>query len=194
MTRRAALALLAVTFLALACSGDGDSGEASAAGTESSLGALLEPGDERHVDPPAARPPATHADVDQHEPAQHAEHETERRDEEPEVEPLGEVEGLLEDLAEGRGRAVPAHEAAFEELPVEERDQVRRRFWESYLERLARDSDPILEELAAAGIRPGILEGAFEHVVENPDVVFPAEDTDPPPASELEAIREELDR
>jgi len=39
---------------------------------------------------------------------------------------------------------------AFEELPVDERLRFRRRFWESYLERLARESDPILEELSGA--------------------------------------------
>jgi len=82
---------------------------------------------------------------------------------------------------------------AFEEMPVEERALQRRRFWHAYLERLARDSDPILEELAHAGLRPLSLYGMFEHVVENPDVVFEADASDPPPAAEMVAVRTELE-
>jgi ATP-dependent helicase/nuclease subunit A len=82
---------------------------------------------------------------------------------------------------------------AFEEMPVEERIVQRRRFWHAYLERLARDSDPILEELAQAGLRPLSLYGLFEHVVENPDVFFEAEASDPPPAAEAAAVRAELE-
>jgi ATP-dependent helicase/nuclease subunit A len=82
---------------------------------------------------------------------------------------------------------------AFEEMPVEERVLQRRRFWHAYLERLARDSDPILEELSHAGLRPLSLYGMFEHVVENPDVVFAAAATDPPPAAEMVPVRAELE-
>jgi ATP-dependent helicase/nuclease subunit A len=82
---------------------------------------------------------------------------------------------------------------AFEEMPVEERVLQRRRFWHAYLERLARDSDPILEELSHAGLRPLSLYGMFEHVVENPDVVFAVDATDPPPGSEMVAVRAELE-
>ena len=82
---------------------------------------------------------------------------------------------------------------AFEEMAVEDRVVLRRRFWHSYLERLARDSDPILEELAEAGLRPLGLYGLFEHVVENPDVLFEAEAADPPPAAEAASVRAELD-
>lgn len=53
----------------------------------------------------------------------------------------------------------------FQELPVEERADLRRRFWESYLERLARDSDPVLEELLRAGLRPMSLYRLFDHLV-----------------------------
>jgi len=81
----------------------------------------------------------------------------------------------------------------FEEMPVEERLLVRRRFWHGYLERLARDSDPLLEELSEAGLRPVSLYGLFEYVVENPDVVFEAEAADPPPAAEVDAVRAELE-
>jgi len=80
----------------------------------------------------------------------------------------------------------------FQELPVEERAGLRRGFWESYLERLARDSDPLLEELASAGLRPSRLYGLFSTLVENPDVDFPAEMTAPPSASEVGTIRESL--
>jgi ATP-dependent helicase/nuclease subunit A len=81
----------------------------------------------------------------------------------------------------------------FEEMAVEERVVVRRRFWQAYLERLARDSDPILEELAQAGLRPLSLYGLFEKVVENPDVHFEAEASEPPPSSEVAGVRAELD-
>jgi ATP-dependent helicase/nuclease subunit A len=82
---------------------------------------------------------------------------------------------------------------AFEELPVEERVGLRRVFWDSYLERLTRDADPILEDLSRAGIRPALLEGAFAHLVENPDVRFPLEDAEPPGRAELGGVRAELE-
>jgi ATP-dependent helicase/nuclease subunit A len=82
---------------------------------------------------------------------------------------------------------------AFEEMAVEERVAVRRRFWHAYLERSARDSDPVLEELAGAGLRSLSLFGLFEHVVENPDVVFEADDSEPPPPAEVAAVRVELE-
>jgi ATP-dependent helicase/nuclease subunit A len=41
----------------------------------------------------------------------------------------------------------------FEELALEERLTLRRRFWQAYLERLTREADPILEELSRAGTR-----------------------------------------
>ncbi len=80
----------------------------------------------------------------------------------------------------------------FEELPAEERAGFYRRFWESYLERLVRDGDPVLEELSDAGLRTGQLFGLFAHLVENPDVHFPAEALTPPAASEVAAVRREL--
>ena len=82
---------------------------------------------------------------------------------------------------------------AFEEMAVAERIVQRKRFWHSYLERLARDSDPVLEELSEAGLRPLSLYGLFEHVVENPDVVFEAEASDPPPSTEVAGMRAELE-
>jgi ATP-dependent helicase/nuclease subunit A len=82
---------------------------------------------------------------------------------------------------------------SFEELAVEERATLRRRFWQSHLERLTRDSDPILEELASAGLKPVTLVGLFDHLVENPDVEFPAEAAEPGSPAELAAIRAELE-
>jgi ATP-dependent helicase/nuclease subunit A len=82
---------------------------------------------------------------------------------------------------------------AFEELALEERLTLRRRFWQAYLERLTRDADPVLEELARAGLRPVALYGLFDKLVENPDVVFPAEAAEPGTPEELEATRAELE-
>ncbi len=81
----------------------------------------------------------------------------------------------------------------FEELPVEERAGFYRRFWESYLERLTRDTDPVLEELAEAGLRTSQLYRLFTHLADNPDVEFPAEATRPPSASEVAAVRRDLE-
>lgn len=81
----------------------------------------------------------------------------------------------------------------FEELPVEERDGLRKRFWDSFLERLARDSDPVLESLSRAGLRPASLQGLFETLVENPDVDFPISDLDPPGTADVGDVRTALD-
>jgi ATP-dependent helicase/nuclease subunit A len=81
----------------------------------------------------------------------------------------------------------------FEELRVEERVALRRVFWEAYLERLARDSDPILEELSAAGLRPARLDRLFHTLVENPDVDFPAESVGAPVNADIGPVRDTLD-
>ncbi|MCG6988642.1 MAG: UvrD-helicase domain-containing protein, partial [Gemmatimonadetes bacterium] len=81
---------------------------------------------------------------------------------------------------------------SFEELPVEERQTLRRRFWDAYLERLTRDVDPALEELSDAGLRPTQLFGLFDRVVENSDVEFPTEEAEAPSAAEIAAVRGEL--
>ena len=82
---------------------------------------------------------------------------------------------------------------AFEELAVEERLRLRQHFWEAYLERLTRDAAPILEELSDAGLRASRLRGLFGHLVENPDVHFPTDETRPPSAAELSEVRAVLD-
>ncbi len=82
---------------------------------------------------------------------------------------------------------------AFEELAVEERLRLRHHFWEAYLERVTRDADPILEELSDAGLRASRLRGLFGHLVENPDVHFPTDKTQPPSGEELSEVRAVLD-
>jgi ATP-dependent helicase/nuclease subunit A len=82
---------------------------------------------------------------------------------------------------------------AFEELALEERITLRRRFWQAHLERLTRDADPTLEELARAGLRPATLYGLFDKLVENPDVHFPAEPAEPGSAEALDVVRRELE-
>ena len=61
---------------------------------------------------------------------------------------------------------------SFEELQLEERAGLRRRFWDSYLERLTRDCDPRLEKLSASGVPPVSLYGMFEVLVENDDCLL----------------------
>ena len=82
---------------------------------------------------------------------------------------------------------------SFEELQLEERAGLRRRFWDSYLERLTRDCDPRLEKLSASGVPPVSLYPMFEVLVENDDVVFPTAASGLPTASELAPVRKELE-
>jgi len=82
---------------------------------------------------------------------------------------------------------------AFEEMEPDERLVARQRFWQSYLERLARESDPLLEDLSRAGLRAGQLYRLFGAVVENPDVDFPAEAGSTASDAELGAVRAVLD-
>jgi ATP-dependent helicase/nuclease subunit A len=81
----------------------------------------------------------------------------------------------------------------FQELTPEERRGFYAEYWEAYLERLARDSDPILEELSRAGLRTSHLYGLFEHLSENPDVAFPTAQTAPPAGNEMTGVRRELE-
>ncbi len=81
----------------------------------------------------------------------------------------------------------------FEELPVEERVGIRAEFWRAYLERLARDSAPVLEDLARAGLRVSGLFELFDRLVENPDVEFPADALDPPDPNDFQALRATLE-
>ena len=81
----------------------------------------------------------------------------------------------------------------FEEMQLEERFTLRHRFWQGYLERLTRESDPILEDLARAGLKPLSLYNLFDAVVENPDVEFRSDAVPPGSPEELDALRQELE-
>jgi ATP-dependent helicase/nuclease subunit A len=63
---------------------------------------------------------------------------------------------------------------AFEEMLETEAARYADHFWAGYLERMAADGDPGLARLAAVGLRPHELKGAFHNLVENLDVHFPA--------------------
>ena len=82
----------------------------------------------------------------------------------------------------------------FEELAADERITLRRQFWEGFLERLVRDEDPVLEDLAATGLSPSALYHLFDVLVENPDVDFPADHVHPPAESAVARVRKELER
>ena len=80
--------------------------------------------------------------------------------------------------------------------PVTEDDEVtmRSHYWHDFLDRLVCDSDPVLEGFMEIGIEPSKLYGAFERVVDNPDLDFPTEVVDPPCDEDLLRLRTELDR
>jgi ATP-dependent helicase/nuclease subunit A len=81
----------------------------------------------------------------------------------------------------------------FEELAADERLVLRRQFWEGYLERLVREEDPALEELASAGLRASALFDLFGFLVENPDVSFPAEQVAPPSGAAMARVKSGLE-
>ena len=83
---------------------------------------------------------------------------------------------------------------AFQETPEADMLRLRKRFWHSFLERLVAEEDPILEELADVGLRPDVLEAAFETVADNPDVRFPADEAAKPGPEEIAVVRRELER
>ncbi|UCG75115.1 MAG: UvrD-helicase domain-containing protein [Gemmatimonadota bacterium] len=80
----------------------------------------------------------------------------------------------------------------FAETPEAEMVRLRRRYWHGFLERLVAEGDPMLEELAAVGLRPDRLEVAFETATDNPDVRFAAEEGSEPDAASVDAVREAL--
>ncbi|MHB1193575.1 MAG: UvrD-helicase domain-containing protein [Longimicrobiales bacterium] len=82
---------------------------------------------------------------------------------------------------------------AFQELEAAERAGFYLRFWEGYLERLAREGDAILGALGAAGLSTGQLYGVFDDVAANPDVEFPFEEVSPPSGGAVTSARRELE-
>ena len=81
----------------------------------------------------------------------------------------------------------------FREVLESESERMQREFWVEFLERLATDGDPRLEELERLGIEPDRLEGCFREMVEHPDVDFGFERVEPPDEVEVQAVRARFD-
>lgn len=81
----------------------------------------------------------------------------------------------------------------FREVLESEADRMRRDFWVEFLERLATDGDPRLEELDRLGVEPDRLEDCFRQMVENPDVDFGFAPVESPDPAAIEAARAEFD-
>ena len=80
----------------------------------------------------------------------------------------------------------------FEQLPADERVRVESDFWDGYLERLVREADPILGELAEVKLDPSYLRNLFSEVVKHPDVVFPDDTLKTLQAPEMAALNDEF--
>ena len=80
----------------------------------------------------------------------------------------------------------------FVEAPEAEAQLLQDRFWTSFLERTIADSDPLLEQLADAGLRAEQLRTAFDRMVENLDVEAPAPMVPPPGPEEIRELRDRL--
>jgi len=83
---------------------------------------------------------------------------------------------------------------AFEETPEADMLRLRKSYWHSFLERLVAEEDPVLEELADVGLRPEMLEAAFDTVSDNLDVPFAAEEAAMPTDDAIVATRSDLER
>lgn len=81
----------------------------------------------------------------------------------------------------------------FRELTAPEQEQLARRYWEVFLERLTAEDDPRLADLAAVGLRPSQLFRSFTELSEASDVTFPPGDASPPPAEAVRRVRDALD-
>ena len=83
---------------------------------------------------------------------------------------------------------------AFEETPEADMLRLRKSYWHSFLERLVAEEDPVLEELADVGLRPEMLEAAFDTVSDNLDVPFAAEEAAMPTDDAIVATRSDLEQ
>lgn len=81
----------------------------------------------------------------------------------------------------------------FREVLESEAERMQRGAWVEYLERLATDGDPRLEELDSLGIAPDLLQDTFRELVENPDVDFGFERVEPPDAERVRAVRADFE-
>jgi len=78
---------------------------------------------------------------------------------------------------------------AFRELQENEEYALRGQFWSEWIERLAADGDAGLLALGDVGIRPGQLRNAFDQMVENLDLDFPADPVAAPSEEIVSQVR-----
>jgi ATP-dependent helicase/nuclease subunit A len=81
----------------------------------------------------------------------------------------------------------------FEEVSGPDEVRLRTESWTRFLDRLAGRDSRLLKRLAAVGLRPAQLRGAFEELSNNPDVRFPAEPVPRPGPAEIAPVREALE-
>ena len=81
----------------------------------------------------------------------------------------------------------------FREVLESEAERMQRSAWVEYLERLATDGDPRLEELDRLGIAPDLLQDTFRELVENPDVDYGFERVESPDAGAIRAVRADFE-
>lgn len=81
----------------------------------------------------------------------------------------------------------------FQEAQEAETQLLQERFWTSFVERIVSDSDPLVEELAGAGLRVDQLRKAFDQMVENLDVEYPADPVPAPGPEEARKVRRVLE-
>ena len=81
----------------------------------------------------------------------------------------------------------------FREVLESEAERMQRGAWVEYLERLATDGDPRLEELDRLGIAPDHLQDTFRELVENPDVDYGFERVESPDAEAVRAVRADFE-
>ncbi|MYK69102.1 MAG: AAA family ATPase [Gammaproteobacteria bacterium] len=82
----------------------------------------------------------------------------------------------------------------FQEAQEAETQLLQERFWTSFVERIISDSDPLVEELAGAGLRVDQLRKAFDQMVENLDVEYPADPVAAPGPEEARGVRRVLEK
>ena len=82
----------------------------------------------------------------------------------------------------------------FQEAQEAETQLLQERFWTSFVERIISDSDPLVEELAGAGLRVDQLRKAFDQMVENLDVEYPADPVAAPGPEKARGVRRVLEK
>ncbi len=82
----------------------------------------------------------------------------------------------------------------FQEAQEAETQLLQERFWTSFVERIIADSDPLVEELARAGLRVDQLRKAFDQMVENLDIEYPADPVAAPGPEDARGVRRVLEK